>query len=135
MRLQPRRQKVAEVVDVLDQADHMVLNVAEVRMHGLINQRHVEPHHAAAHLLQRLDRAPKQQQFVPDLVNPLDIRLVGGAGKDGGLQRIHLTFEFLQNREIVVDDEVHDGVEHEPGPVGQEMRHTLAARAHRRPRA
>jgi hypothetical protein len=63
-------------------------------MHGLVDQRHVEPHHAVAHLLQRLD-CPPPQQFVLDLVNPLDIRSVGGAGKDGVLQCIHLAFEFL----------------------------------------
>jgi hypothetical protein len=67
MRLKGRRQKIAEVVDALDQAEHMVLNVAEVRMHRLDDQRHVEPHHAVAHLLQRLDCAPQQQQFVPEL--------------------------------------------------------------------
>jgi hypothetical protein len=55
-------------------------------MHGLIDQRHVEPHHAVAHLLQRLDRTTQQEQFVPDVVNPLHIWLIGGAGKDCFLQ-------------------------------------------------
>ena len=57
MCFQRSRQKVTQIVDALDEANYMILNIAEVRMHGSINQRHVEPHHAVAHLLQRLDRA------------------------------------------------------------------------------
>ena len=60
-----------------------------------------------------MDRAPKQQQFVSDIVNPLDIRLVGGAGEDGVLERIYLSFEFVHNREIVANIERIYDIRHE----------------------
>ena len=67
---------------------------------------------------------------MPDLVNPLDIRSVGGAGKDSVLQCIHLTFEFLQNRKIFVDDEIYDRINDEALAHRQHLRRALAARAH-----
>src|SRR5207247_4710290 len=114
------RQKVTQIVDALDEANYMILNIAEVRMHGSINQRHVEPHHAVAHFLQRLDRAAQQQQFVSELVNSLDIGSTGIARKDTVLQCVHFGFELLQDGEIVVDDEIHDRINDE----------TLAHRQH-----
>jgi len=41
------------------------------------------------------------------------IRLVGGAGEDGVLERIYLSFEFVHNREIVANIERIYDIRHE----------------------
>ena len=46
------------------------------------------------------------------------------------LEGLQAVLEPVHDREILVHHEVHDGVEYEGGPLGEELRLPLAARAH-----
>ena len=48
------------------------------------------------------------------------------------LERLELLLERVDDRQVLVDDEVHQRVEHEARPLAEELRCRLAAGAHGR---
>ena len=130
VRFERRIEQVAQIVDAFHDADHVVLNVAEVIVHGVIDQRHVVAHDAVAHFLQRLHGAAQQQQLVPQLVDALDVGRVAAMREHLFLQRVRLGFQLVQDGEVVVDDEVDDRIDDEALALRQHLRRAFGARAH-----
>ena len=105
----------------------MVVDVAEVHARVLRDQGDVGAHEPVAHVDQRSDRALHLEQVALELVDPLGRLPREGLLEDVVLELGQLVLECVDQREVLVDDEVHERVEDEDGPFGQERRARLAA--------
>jgi hypothetical protein len=74
--------------------------------------------------------ARRKQQFVTQLIDALDVRLPGFLREHRFLKRVGLGLQLMHDREIIVDDEVHDRIDDEALAHRQHLRRALAARPH-----
>src|SRR5439155_19537687 len=72
------------------------------------------------------DRALEAEEVAFQAVDALARRLRERAGEDRLLEPVELVLERVDDREVVVDHEVHDGVEHESRPLAEEGGGALA---------
>src|SRR5439155_3157981 len=117
-----------QVVDRLVDADDVVVDVAEVEPRVLGDELDVEAYQPVAHLDQRRDGALEAHQVALEVVDALGRRLGERPAEDRLLEPLELVLERVDDREVAVDDEVHEGVEDEPGALAEQAGRALAAR-------
>src|SRR6187455_1793081 len=66
-------EEVPHVIDALDYADNMILNITEIGPHFRRDKLDVEPDESAADLLQREDSSAHEQQLMSKLEHACDI--------------------------------------------------------------
>ena len=91
-----------------------------------------KPHEAIADVDEGRHRALDLEQVALEIVDALHGRAVEGLVEDLVLQALELGLQRVHHREVVVDHEVHDGVEDGAGALGEEAGGALAAGPHRR---
>ena len=128
VRLERGAQQLAQAVDHLVDAHHVIVDVAEVGVSVGGHHAEVELHQPVAHLDERQHRALERHQVALEAINIA--RRVARAllGEDLVLELLEVVLQRLHHREVLVDDEVHQRIKHEARPLGEERGRPLAAR-------
>jgi hypothetical protein len=105
----------------------VVVHVAEVRAALCVDQGRVEAREAIADVDQRRDGALQAEQVTLQIVDVLGGLAAIVAAEDLFLELLEVLLELVDDREVVVDDEVHEGIEHEARALLEEVRRALAA--------
>ena len=108
----------------------MVVDVAEVGAGVVGDQVEIGPHQAVADVDERGDASLDLEQVALEGVDPHGGVAADALVEDLVLEGFQAVLEPVHDREVLVHHEVHDGVEHEAGPFGEELRLRFAARAH-----
>src|SRR5439155_7874731 len=109
--------ELAHVVDRLVDADHVVVDVAEVEPRLGENQRAIEADETVTDLDERRDRSLESEHVALQLIDPLrDLLAAMGSSEDLLLEPGELLLGLVDDRKIVIDDEIHDGVKDESRP-------------------
>src|SRR6185369_8240312 len=70
------------------------------------------------------------EQVALEIVDPHGGVAAGVVPEDVGLQGLEVVLQRVHDEKVLVDHEIHDRMQHEARPLGQEMRGGLAAGAH-----
>ena len=91
--------------------------------------RHVEPHQAVADVEQGGHRPAQHQELAAHFVDPPDVLAARGLLEHLALEGVDLGLERVDDREVVVDHEIHQRIEHEARADAEHRGRALAARA------
>ena len=108
----------------------MVVDVAEVRAHVVGDQVVVPAREPVADVDQRGNRALDIDEAALEPVDPCGRLAVELLTEDLFLQRLELVLQGGHDRKVMIHDEVHQGVEDEGRPLGEQARRRLATRPH-----
>jgi hypothetical protein len=95
------------------------------------NAREVGAHQAVTDVDQRRHGSLDVEQLALEPVDPLGGVAAERLTEDVRLGRLKLVLEDIDDREIPIDDEVHQRVEHESWTLGDRLWRGLTARAYR----
>lgn len=129
-----RGQHFADHVQRADQPVGVVGHVAEVRAQLLGHDIFVQAHQLAGDVLHRQRGVAQAQQLALERVQPLDGGTIERIAEELALDRVERRLHGFEHRLVIVDHEIHHRVQRERRPLGQQVRHVLAALAHRRVR-
>ncbi len=124
---------VADALDRRVDAVQVIVDVAEVLLHPRAHLRDPAAIELAGGFHQRVDRMLQHHQLLLQRVKRLDVRPRRVAHEDLLLDLLQLRLHAVQDREIAVDDGVHQRVEHEARSVAAAARaRARSARGRRR---
>ena len=107
------------------------MDVAEIILGVGGDRRHPSAMQAPDRVEQRDDGVAQHQRIAFQVVQVLDVvALRALAAEDAVLDRLEVGFELVDDREIAVDDGVHQRVQHEPGTHLEQARLALGTLAH-----
>ena len=127
IRFEGRGDQLADVVDHLVDPDDVIMHIPVIRLGVLGNEVEVVAHQPATHFHERRYRSLQGKQIALERIDPLG-RSTGHADvEDLVLQVLQPRFVGFDDRQIRIDDEVHQRVKHKPRPLLKLLRHRLAA--------
>ena len=127
---QCRGQQFALGSDALADLEGMVVDVAEIEMGVAVDQRHVEADHPVADIDERQDHVAQRQQVAAQIIDMLDAALVEGVLENPAFDRVDLVLQAVDDGEIAVDDEIHQGIDDKILALLQHLGGLFAAPAH-----
>ena len=108
----------------------MIHHVAKIGADGVLNERQLEMLEPAAHLDCRRYRAAQLEELAAQLIDPLDVAPADPLLEHPVLEFRHFALQCFNDRHVVVDHEVEDGVEDVILPVTQQPRTGLTTGTH-----
>ena len=118
--LQDAREEVAVALELLDDAHEMVVDVAEVRAHVLVQERERPAGEPVERVEQRAHAAQELHELALEEVDPLR-RVVLLRREHRVLDLVDVALEAVQDRQVVVDDVVDDRPEDGAGAAREEL--------------
>ncbi len=131
VRFERRRQELSKRVDHLVDAQDVVVNVAEIQARVIRDDREVETHQPVTDVDQRRHRALQCEQVALQAIDVRGRVACEALPEDLLLQLVEPLFEPFDDREVLIDDEVHQRVQHEARAFAEEVRGGFAAGAER----
>ena len=90
---------------------YVIHHVAKIGSDGVVDERQLEMFEPAAHLDRRRHRAAQLQELAAQLIDPLDVAPGDAVLEHPVLEFRHFALQRFDDRHVVVDHEIEDGVE------------------------
>src|SRR5574337_2102062 len=119
-RLEYRGEDFPQAPDPRLDAPHMVEHVVKVGAHVLIERGQRKMGELVAHLVHRPQHALEPDEFSAQRKEPADLAAVEKRVERPALGLQHVLLDRVDDRQVAVDDEVEDGVQHVIDAVFQE---------------
>ena len=128
-RLEHRDQDVADAGDGALNPEHVIEQITEIGFGGLIKPRKLQVHQLATDLEHGSEHALEADELTPQRENPGHL-LAGEKGCKHALLHLEdVLLDRLDDREIAIDDEVQNGMEHIVRALAQQVRRDFEMRA------
>src|SRR5262249_34046262 len=121
VRSEDARQHLAQLLNAAVLAQHVVMHVAEIRLHLRVELREAGAGEDLDRLEQRDDGAVQLQHVALPGEDPLG-RVAARAREDVALDAADRRVERLDNRFVAVDDAIDDGIQHGARPAIEYVR-------------